>query len=391
MTSLRPRVTGWALAALALLAALPAAGSAAESYSYVVRLGQDTLSLETVTRTATQVRGEYIVRTPRSLHRTYAMELAADGTVRHFELTSRAMGSLPGQGETRTRIEFLGDSAVVTVPRGDSSVTTRLAAGAGAIPFVFGVMGIMDQVAWQARGAAGDSIRFPMLLPGVAPVWRAAAVSPSAGALELVVETSLGRVGPFRLARDSARRLVSFDGRGSVFQAEAERIATPDLAAQAQAFANRPIGALSSRDTVRATIGDAELWLDYGRPLRRGRPVFGEVVPWGIVWRTGANAATQLRTSKPLRFGKQVLPAGTYSVWTFPHRSRWTLILNEQTGQWGTQHDARRDVLHVDMDVAKLPRPVEQLTLSFESSGANGRLVLEWDQTRASVPFRVER
>lgn len=378
------------LGALTLLGATPRAGHAAETHSWIVRLGRDTLALETVTRTPAQVRGEMIVRTPRSLHRAYVMDLAADGTVTSFQLTTRPMGAPAGTGETRTRIEFTGDSATVTIPRGDSSVTSRVAAGPRAVPFLLGVMGIMDQVAWQAGGAIGDSLPVPMVPPGGA-VWRGTAVRTSEDSVLLVVDTPLGRVPPFRLVRDAERRLVSFDGHGSVFQAEAERIATPDLAAQSQAFANRPIGALSSRDTVRATIGGAELWLDYGRPHRRGRPVFGDVVPWGIVWRTGANAATQLRTTKPLRFGRQVLPAGTYSVWTFPTRGRWTLILNEQSGQWGTQYDARRDVLHVAMDVAKLPRPVEQLTLSFESSGTNGRLVLEWDQTRASVPFRVER
>ena len=378
------------MAAFALLAAAAGAGRAEETHSYIVRLGRDTLALETVTRTPTQVRGEAIVRTPRNLHRDYVMELAADGTVKSFALTTRPMGAPAGAGETRSRIEFTGDSAVVTIPRGDSSVTSRVAAGPRAVPFLLGVMGIMDQIAWQASGAIGDSLSVPRG-PSGGGVWRGTAVRTAADSVLLVVDTPLGRVPPFRLARDAERRLVAFDGHGSVFQAAAERIATPDLAALALAFAGRPIGALSSRDTVRATVGDAELWLDYGRPFRRGRPVFGDVVPWGIVWRSGANAATQLRTSRPLRFGKQVLPAGTYSVWTFPTRKGWTLILNEQAGQWGTQYDARRDVLHVPMQVAELASPVEQLTFAFESSGTNGRLVLEWDRTRVSVPFRVER
>jgi DUF2911 family protein len=386
----RARVVRCISVALALIAAAPVAGRAEDTYTYVVRLGLDTLSLETVTRAPTQVRGEYIVRTPRNLHRTYVMDLAADGTVRRFELTTRPMGAPPGHGETRSGIEFLGDSATVTIPRGDSSVTTRVAAGAGAVPYLNGVMGIMDQIAWQARDGVGDSTRIAMV-PTAGAVLRGTAVRTSADSLLLVVDTPVGRVPPFRIVRDPERRVVSFHGHGSVFQAEAERIAPVDLAAQALAFADRPIGALSTRDTVRATIGDGRLWLDYGRPILRGRRVFGDVVPWGIVWRTGANAATQFRTSHALRFGKLPLPAGLYSLWTLPTRRGWTLILNEQSGQWGTQYDARLDVLWAKMDVAELAQPVDKLTMSFESSGRDGRLVLEWDRTRASIPFRVER
>src|SRR5688572_20621211 len=98
------------LAALALLAAPAGAGRAQETHAYIVRLGRDTLALETVTRTPTQVSGEAIVRTPRNLHRDYVMDLAADGTVTSFALTTRPMGAPAGASETRSHIEFTGDS-----------------------------------------------------------------------------------------------------------------------------------------------------------------------------------------------------------------------------------------------------------------------------------------
>jgi len=374
------------LVLLALLAAPRA--HAADTYSYVVRLGRDTLSLETVTRTPTEVRGELIARTPRNVYRSYVMALAPDGTVRTFYLTTRPMGSRAGVGEARSRIEFQGDSATVTVPRGDSSVTARVAAGAGAVPYLGGVMGTMDQVAWQARGALGDSVRVALVPPGGAPL-GGTVVATATDSVQIVVDTPVGRIPPFQLARDEQRRLVSFSGHGSVFQAEAERIPAPDLAAKALEFVDRPIGTLSRRDTVRAKVGDAELWLDYGRPEKRGRVLFGDVVPWGIVWRTGANAATQFRTSQPLAFGEQKLPAGLYSLWTFPTRTCWTLIVNQQNGQWGTQYNADRDVLRAKMTVARLPESVEQLTLKIEANGSDGWLILDWDHTRAMVPFRA--
>ncbi len=387
MTLRRRRVFA-AMVPFLVLAATPA--RADSTYSYVVRLGRDTLSLETVTRSPSQVRGEYIVRTPRSLHRAYSMDLAPDGTVRRFEMASRAMGSPPGVGETRATIEFLGDSALVTTPRGDSTATARVRAGPGAVPSLNGVMGIMDQIAWQARGALADSVVLAMVPLG-GPVLRGNVVRTAPDTLLLVVDTPVGRVPPFRLVRDGDRSLVSFSGHGSVFQAEAERISPPDLAAEAEAFADRPIGALSSRDTVRATLGAAQLWLDYGRPWKRGREVFGDVVPWDIVWRTGANAATQFRTTHALRVRGKKLRAGLYSLWTLPSPRGWWLIVNAQSGQWGTQYDRASDVARVKLELKPLAEPVEQLTLSLETRGDEGWLVIAWDHKRASVPIRVER
>ncbi len=375
---------------LALTALLPTAAQAQSSHSYLVRLGRDTLSLERVTRTPAQVRGEFVVRTPRSLHRTYVMDLAEDGTVRRFEMVTRMLGAASPARESRASIDFLGDSALVTTPRGDSSVTTRVAAGRGAVPSLNGVMGVMDQLARQARTAATESVAVAMIPLG--GLTQRGTVSRAGGVtLLLDVVTPVGRVPAFHMRTDAEHRLLAFSGVGSVFQAEAERISEPDFAAVARAFATRPIGALSTRDTVRATLEGAELWLDYGRPFRRGRDVFGGVVPWDIVWRTGANAATQFRTSAALRIGVARIPAGTYTLWTLPSPEGWKLIVNAQTGQWGTQYDPERDVARVQLSSAALAEPVDQLTLGFEQRGQEGTLVIAWDRTRLSVPLRVVR
>lgn len=159
----------------------------------------------------------------------------------------------------------------------------------------------------------------------------------------------------------------------------------PSLQAQQQ----RPV--LSPRDTVRATLAQgATVLLDYGRPSMRGRRIMGELVPFGRVWRTGANAATTLVASSDLRIGDAVVPRGTYTLFTVPGEREWLLIVNRQTGQWGTQYDASRDLVRVPMQTATLERPVEQLTLRVEpASGATpARLVLEWENTRAWVPLR---
>src|SRR5580704_1818688 len=104
---------------------------------------------------------------------------------------------------------------------------------------------------------------------------------------------------------------------------------------------------LSPRDTARATIGKAHVLVDYGRPSKRGRVIFGSLVPYGQVWRTGANAATTFVIDKDLTIGAQTVPAGTYTLYTLPSASNWLLIINKQTGQWGTEYDQSQDLVRI--------------------------------------------
>jgi hypothetical protein len=381
------RTRGWWAASVALLLCSPAATRADEVGAFVVRLGNDTLSLEQVTRTESQLRGEYVMRTPRASHRTYTADLDADGNVRRFELVTHNLGP-GGPAETRATIEFTGDSAITTAPRGESTVTLRMAAGKGAVPSVQGVMGLIEQLARQARAAGAARYSVAFVTPGSANASQAIVTPGGGDTLRMIVENAVGRHGPWVLRLDARGRLIGFSGPGTPFQAEIERIAAVDFAAARAAYSTRPLGPLSARDTVRADLGDARIWVDYGRPIKRGRVIFGKVVPWNTVWRTGANAATHLHTPVDLTIGGTTVPAGAYTLWTLPSERGWKLIINRQTGQWGTDYDAEQDLARLDVRTEKLARPVEQFTISIEPKGAEAILSMSWDQTRVSVPVR---
>ena len=146
----------------------------------------------------------------------------------------------------------------------------------------------------------------------------------------------------------------------------------------------------SPRDTAEATVGGARVMVDYGRPYKRGRQIFGGLVPLNQVWRTGANAATTLVTNRALRLGTTTVPAGTYTLYTIPTASGWTLIVNRQTGQWGTEYDEKQDLARIPMRAARVSAPVEQFTIAVEPRGqAGGVLSMAWDTTRAELPFTV--
>lgn len=131
--------------------------------------------------------------------------------------------------------------------------------------------------------------------------------------------------------------------------------------------------------------------IDYSRPFAKGRKIFGGVVPYNQVWRTGANEATTFTTPIDLTVGDAKVPAGTYTLYSLPSESGWKLIINKQTGQWGTEYDQKQDLARVDMQSAKTAQPVEQFTISFDKKGEDAAtLVMEWENTRVSVPVKAQ-
>jgi len=126
--------------------------------------------------------------------------------------------------------------------------------------------------------------------------------------------------------------------------------------------------------------------IDYSSPRMKGRKIFGELVPFGKVWRTGANEATTLVTSAGLTIGGKAVPAGSYTLYTVPEASKWRLIINKQTGQWGTKYDEAADLVRIEMKVSQLGAPQENFTIALDGSGAKAcTLRIEWETTRASV------
>jgi hypothetical protein len=137
-------------------------------------------------------------------------------------------------------------------------------------------------------------------------------------------------------------------------------------------------------------IGGANISVEYGRPYVKGRTVGKELAPYGYVWRAGADEATTLVSNKTLAFGSLVVPAGTHTLWILPTAEKWQLIVNKNTGQWGTEYDQKGDVGRVEMKLEKLPTPVEQLTISIDPSPTGGVLKVEFGPYRASAPFSVK-
>lgn len=149
----------------------------------------------------------------------------------------------------------------------------------------------------------------------------------------------------------------------------------------------------SPEDTVTYKGGGNEIVVFYNRPFKKERQIFGSLVPYGEVWRTGANEATTFSTEDRINFGGKPLPSGHYTIWTIPGPDTWEVILNNKHYSWGVttngiaSRDPEADVLKIEVPVELTKSTVDQFTIDFIGGGRSPDLVFSWDDTRVKVPI----
>ena len=377
-----------ALLLAAPLAAPLAAQGAADRGAYVVRLGADTVAVESYVRTRDRIEVDAVLRTPTTTRRHYVVTLAPTGAPTRLEYDARRLdGSAP---PTRAVVDLGADTTVVTLTMGDSTRTLRVA-GRQAVPFVNFTYPMLELATMRAVAAKADSVDVVIVGLGV----------PNANVLPI---KKLGRDSltiwffgdPMHARVDRQGRILGLEALATTQKVIVERLPSADVEAFAAASAARDkqgagMGMLSPRDSVTATAGPARITVNYGRPYKRGRTIVGGVVPYDEVWRTGANAATGFTTTADLVINGAPVPAGSYTLWTLPSRSGWKLILNKETGQWGTEYKAEQDLARVDLIARKLATPVEQFTIAIEPSGDGGTIRMQWDDVELTAPFTVKK
>jgi Protein of unknown function (DUF2911) len=158
------------------------------------------------------------------------------------------------------------------------------------------------------------------------------------------------------------------------------------------AFAQMGGGKPSPEASTSCDLGGGKtIKTDYSSPRMKGRKIYGGLVPFGEVWRTGANEATTFVPSADVVVGGKTVPAGNYTIFTVPSADKWTLIINKKTGEWGIPYKYESDELaRVDMKISKLPSPLENFTIAYEKSGNGCTLRMDWETTRASVDISAK-
>ena len=377
----------------------------AERYGFIARLGQDTISVESVARRGNTLTSDEVDRFPRVQQRHTEITLGSDSGIRHMvmdittpseadeqrrrhivaDVTDDSVFIVKRDGKTNLRWAFAkrGETAVAHVPQMYSLYELYFTAALNRLPASKPVTD--DTVHLRQFYIDREFDRFPLhhavvrLLPaGKAEIWH----------------DWLAGTGEATL--DSAHRMLRYSGARTTYKVDVTRLSEPPnvqtIGAEFVALEakNGGVKQLSVRDTARASIGAAAFTVDYARPLARGRQLLGGIIPYDQVWRTGANAATQFTTSAPITLDGIQVPAGTYTLWTLPHAKGADLIINKQFGQWGTEYDGTRDLGRAPLQAETLAAPAERFTISIVAAdGQRGTLAMEWGPFRWTAPIVV--
>jgi hypothetical protein len=160
-------------------------------------------------------------------------------------------------------------------------------------------------------------------------------------------------------------------------------LTVPEIHAQ-EALKPRP----SPLEMVTMKYKDTYIKITYGRPHKRGRNIFGDLLPYGEVWRTGANEATEITITGSVKIGDKLIKPGTYTLFSIPDKNNWTIILNSDLGQWGAyNYNAKMDVVRFEAPVSPTTEVYEPFTIEFQQKAQSAELVMMWDRTKVTIPI----
>lgn len=358
-------------------------GSAAPEASLTATLGNDTLVIEQIRMHPGLVEAEVLIRSPRTEYLRQTLKLDEEGDILEFRSEAYPADQLESDPERIETLTREGDS-LIRVVRTDSSETRQ------AFGFETGTLPWIDMVHWPYELAVRrmsrdglEELRQPMFT--------------GRGTAEFVIKTegtdSVSVKHPYRgtmYARtDPSGALELFDATATTRKLVVKRGGPLDLESLANRFAYSPIGSLSGEGRTESTVQGAHIEITFGQPARRGRELFGGIVPWNERWRTGANRATHFKTDRDLVLGGMEVPAGEYTLFTIPAPDGGTLIVNRETGQNGNSYDPEQDLGRVPMEIRELESSVENFTIEAVETAESGELRLMWGETVFVVPFRV--
>ncbi|MEN8374883.1 MAG: DUF2911 domain-containing protein [Gemmatimonadota bacterium] len=378
-------------AALAVVATscAPAADTGLER-TFVQMLGADTISIERFTVTGDRIEGTWIVRTPLTRVHSYTAELDGEGGIRRLTGTLSTPATNAGAGSARSyEYTARGDSADVVVVTGSDTTRSAISLPPGATPIPPNIPAppsILELV--TKRLADADELPLSFINP--------LASRPTGSGLvrrggDTVAVLYFGN--PILVVRSADGVLERVTGRETTVKLESDAASTAlDLEALAADFGARDaagegLGVPSPADTTRAAVAGSELEVAYSQPAMRGREIWGALVPYDVTWRTGANSATMFWTTADVQIGGATIPAGEYTLWSTYTSDSAELIINSQTGQWGTVYDEAQDFVRVPMEWETSAEPFERFTIGIEGDESGGRMTFSWADRTYFVPM----
>ncbi len=358
----------------------------ADHGAFVTKLGNDTLAVETFELTEDGMNAKVVLRSPRTVLSSYQLTLDESGGIQKM-ITNRhdPDEGFKSEGALYQLIEREGDSLKIQIETSSGLRTFMAPYEEGTLPFIDMVHWPYELALKQAYRSGRDTVMQPLLSGRRISDFVIARLDTDSMTIRHPFRGVMG------VDVSGSGHLMMLDAGLTTRKLKVYRHRDADIDAIGKRFAAGPeFGELSGAAEMEYNVHGETFYLTYGTPRKRGRTIFGGIVPWGERWRTGANRATHFTTSADLRFGDLEVPAGEYTLFTIPEEDGGILIINTQTGQNGNSYNQEMDLGRVPMTISTQDEVREVFTITVEEEGEGGVLKLIWDQTVFSVPFLIE-
>jgi hypothetical protein len=353
--------------------------------AFVTMLGNDTLAVEQFEKTDSTLTAQVILRSPEVQISTYLLHFDEMGGIERMVQTDHSpVNGFEETGVTTRSMTRVGDSLEIEILRDEELITYMAPYEEGVLPFI-------DMIHWpyelafnRAAEVDQDTMIQPLLSGNRIMDFTIAQIEGDS----MTVRHPFRGVMGVRVNSDGD--IQHLDAALTTRKLKVTRTNSLNMNALANQFGNEPVGELSGAVSAEFSLKGTNFRVDFGSPKKRGRDLFGNIVPWGERWRTGANRATHFYTSEDLMFGDLEVPAGEYTLFTIPEQDGGTLIINKQTGQNGRSYDESRDLGRVPMEIATTDEMVEAFTISVEETEEGGVLNLAWGNIVFKTDFTVQ-
>ena len=360
--------------------------------SLVIKLGADTIVVDTYTINNNRLYGKAFIRLFENHIRVYDVTLNPTGSISGYHVSAMdpVNSSLPLKPKSsyfplRADMTWTSDTAYFNITKTNGE-KLKMNWSASSIDFVAGWIPIFPLMDWTYQRLA-NSGKMSLNNLKTTNTWSVTDLS-----IRYQAQDTLIFGGPFI---DYSKIIIGQDGIstingvGSAYNFMITRTAPLDVDLIARRMSKKSaMIAPSPRDTATFNVHDNKIKIEYGRPFARGRIIFGGVVPYDSLWRTGANDPTIITIEKDIKVGKSMIPKGTYSLYSIPRKKSWTLIFSHDLDSWPTNPDRTREFASVELSVRHLSEKKEQFTIEIIEKEMNGFLKLSWDDTEAYVEFK---
>lgn len=363
-------------------------GQDAFSGSFVAKLGRDTVIVETYNMVANHLYGKAFLRYPEDQVGVFDFHFYHDGTIRHYSMSFMKPDSSYITTWGTQGLFCENDSCTWFASWQGAEAEYVNTRAAKQMDFIGGWTPTLSLIEWNCiRLMKSGKQNLPITMLNDYIGIRQVAISKANN--DTVI---FG--GPFleyaKINVTPEGRIRFYDGTGTPWNYIATKHEPIDVDEVAKRLSKTAkIGVPSPEVKVKFPVSNDTIYLSYGRPSKRGRTIFGGIVPYDSVWRTGAGDPTQITLPYNLKFGSTVIPKGQYSLYTIPRPDGWTLIFNTDLKQWPTDPDRSKDIAMVPLKLRKPDKQYERFTIEIEEGKGGGMIRFIWDETEAYASFNV--